>query len=432
MYLSEKQIRAYCESDARINIFEGAVRSGKSFIALLRFLKELKYGPEGEYIIVGKTERTVIHNVIEPLRKLTKDAVRYNRGLGEFSIFHRKVYVVGAVDERSEGKIRGSTFAGALVDELTIIPEGFFRMLLSRLSVANAKLFGTTNPDSPYHWLKTDFLDRSDELNLKIFNFTLDDNPSLTKEYVSSLKREYKGLWYKRFIEGNWVLAEGSIFDFFDQKIHTVRAPASYAKYYLLGVDYGTTNAFAATLVGFNDDVKPALWIEKEYYWDSRKTGMQKTDLEYANDLKREFGGYPIRFVYLDPAAASFEVELRRAKWPVKHAKNDVLDGIRTMSNFFIDGNLVICRHCTNLIREIEGYVWDDKSVKLGEDRPVKLRDHAIDACRYAVHTHYGSKSSLKEITQEEARTAATQRAWNSNPMAANGLSPGSFGWQKY
>ena len=432
MILSDKQIKAYCESNARINIYQGSVRSGKSFIALLRFLRELRKGPEGEYVIVGKSERTVLHNVIEPLQRITRGTIKYNRGLGEFTLFDKKVYVVGANDERAEGKIRGSTFSGALVDEITIIPESFFRMLLSRLSVANAKLFGTTNPDSPYHWLKVDFIDRSDELNLKTFDFTLEDNPSLTKEYVDSLKKEYRGLWYKRFIEGSWVLAEGSIFDFFDQKIHVVRTPPSYAKYYLLGVDYGTTNPFAACLIGFNDDVKPSLWVEKEYYWDSKKTGSQKTDLEYAMDLQRTFGGYPIKLVYLDPAAASFEVELKRAKMPVRQAKNEVLDGIRTVSNYFIGGDLVVSRTCTNLIKEIESYVWDDKSVRLGEDKPIKQRDHAIDAMRYAIYSHFGKKITLKEMNREEAYMANQQKSWAQNPMAANGMAPGQFGWQNY
>ena len=163
----------------------------------------------------------------------------------------REVYVVGANDERAEAKrIRGATFAGALVDEATIVPESFFRMLLSRLSVDGAKLFATTNPDSPYHWLKTQFIDREAELDLKVFKFNLEDNPSLSQNYIKALKSEYQGLWYRRFINGEWVLAEGSVYDFFDQKIHCRREPPSYAKYYVAGVDYGTANPFAAVLSG--------------------------------------------------------------------------------------------------------------------------------------------------------------------------------------
>jgi len=419
--LSPKQIIAYEESNARINIYEGSVRSGKSYIALRRFLKELREGPEGQYIIVGKSERTVMHNIIEPLQEMTNGIIRYNRGLGEFVLFDKKVYVIGANDERAEGKIRGATFAGALVDEITIIPESFFKMLLSRLSKENAKLIGTTNPDSPYHWLKVDFIDRRNELDLKNFKFRLEDNPSLSQTYVQALQKEYHGLWYKRFIQGEWVLAEGAIYDFFDEKKHVVQVSPTYAKYYLLGIDYGTTNPFAAVLIGVNDDHHPAIWIEKEYYWDSKKMGYQKTDQDYANDITKEFEGYPVRLMYLDPSAASFEVELKRHHKIVRQAKNDVVDGIRFVSNLFCQGDLVLRKECKNLIAETESYVWDTKAAKDGIDRPLKVRDHALDAMRYALYTHFGHRMHIKE-------TAFTQRSIN--PMNFQGWGPNSFGWQ--
>lgn len=431
--LSRTQVVAHEEANARINIYEGSVRSGKSYIALRRFLKELREGPMGEYIIVGKSERTVLHNVIEPLNgpQFMDGTIRYNRGLGEFIIYDKKVYVVGANDERAEGKIRGSTFAGALVDEATIIPESFFKMLLSRLSIEGAKLFATTNPDSPLHWLKVDFIDRKDELDLVSFKFTLDDNPSLSTSYKDNLRKEYKGLWFKRFILGDWVLAEGSIYDFFDTSIHVVKSPKSYAKQYFLGIDYGTNNPFAAVLVGFNDDVHPAMWIEKEYYWDSKTMGYQKTDSEYALDLEREFGGYPITLYYLDPSAASFEVELRRKKKPVKQANNDVLDGIRFVGSLIAQGDLVICQAAKNLIKEIESYVWDAKSVKLGEDKPLKQRDHAVDAMRYVLYSHFGKKTSLKSSNPHDSYLASQQRKWQANPMDYPGYT-NSHGWQRF
>jgi PBSX family phage terminase large subunit len=422
--LSTKQIITLHESNARINILEGSVRSGKSFIALLRFLKELKEGPSGEYIIVGKSERTVLHNVIDPLQRLTGGIIRYNRGLGEFTLFGRKVYVVGANDERAEGKIRGSTFAGALVDEISIIPHSFFRMLLSRLSIDGAKLFGTTNPDSPYHWLKADFIDNENVTDKRVFSFRLEDNPSLSQSFINNLKREYKGLWYKRFIDGLWVLAEGAIYDFFDETIHVVETAPTYGKYYILGVDYGTTNPFACVLIGYNDDHHPSVWVEKEYYWDSKKMGYQKSDTDYANDVRREFGDYPLQAIYLDPSAASFEVELRRAKQPVRQAKNEVIDGIRFVANLFTNGDLVVRRGCIDLIKEIEGYVWDTNAANKGKDQPLKVRDHAVDAMRYALYTHFGHRDGLAGAGLRSSKPV--------NPMNYTGYGPNSIGWQRY
>lgn len=387
----------------------------------MRFVNELRTGPEGEYVIVGKSERTIQHNIIEQLQKYTGGIINYNRGMGEFTLFEKKVYVIGANDERAETKIRGSTFSGALVDELTIIPESFFKMLLSRLSVSGAKVIATTNPDSPYHWLKVGFIDRKDELGLKLFKFVLEDNPSLTKDYVDNLKKEYQGIWYKRFILGEWVLAEGAIFDFFDQSIHCVKRPPTYAKMYYLGIDYGTTNPFACCLIGYNDDHHPSLWIEKEYYWDSKAMGYQKTDSDYAKDVHREFGEYPIRMIYLDPSAASFEVELKRNKKPVVQANNDVLDGIRFVSALFTQGDLVICQGCKNLIKEIEGYVWDAKNWRDGEDHVKKERDHAVDAIRYGLFTKFGLKHDLKDKKPPPRN--------GRNPMDEIGF--GGPGWQR-
>jgi len=181
-------------------------------------------------------------------------------------------------------------------------------------------------------------------------------------------------------------------------------------------------------LVGYNDNQKPEIWVEKEYYWDSKKMGFQKTNADYANDLNREFGGYPVRMAYLDPSAASFQTELRRQKIPVTQANNEVLDGIRCISTLLSERSLVICKNCTNLIKEIEGYVWDDKAVKRGEDKPMKQRDHAIDALRYVIFSYFGKKTTLKETNYGEMK----QQKWNQNPMNNQGFGPNSWGWQKY
>ncbi len=432
--LSQKQSQFLHESNARINIAEGAVRSGKSFVILLRFMEELRSGPEGEYIVTGKSRDSLDRNVVTPLQNLCAYEIPYNQGRGYFHLFNKKVYVIGANDERASSKIKGATFAGALVDEVTELPESYFEMLFSRLTIKGSKLFGGTNPDSPYHWLKQNYIDRfgeDDPRFFRDFKFRLNDNPSLDAEIKSDLEKKYQGLWYKRFILGDWVLAEGAIYDFFDTNRHVVSNPPTYAKQYFLGVDYGTSNAFAAVLIGYNDDRKPELWVEKEYYWDSKKMGFQKTDAEYANDLQREFGGYNVRLIYLDPSAASFQTELRRAKLPVKAANNDVVDGIRCVATMLSEGNLVVCKSCTNLIKEIEGYVWNESSCKRGEDKPLKQHDHAVDALRYPIFTHFGAKTSLKETNREGAYQKSQEKLWQKNPMDYMGYT-NSPGWQKY
>lgn len=397
MFLSPKQKLAYQESNAHINIFEGPVRAGKSFISLIRFIEFIRSGPKGELVACGRNQDTLKRNFVMPLIDLLGKLIVFFPGKKEVNLFSRTIYLIGANDERATGKIQGSTFCGAWVDEVTLLPKSFWLMLLSRLSVPGAMLFGTTNPDSPMHWLKTDFIDKSnDDDYIKILSFSLDDNPSLTEKFVNNLKKSYSGLWYKRYIEGLWVLAEGSIYDFFDDYLHVVNTPPTYAKFYIMGIDYGTTNPFAVTIIGYNDDHHPTLWVEKEYYYDSRAHGRQKTDAEYGKIIQELYQMYTPRMTYVDPSAASFQVELKRLRIPSKPAINDVLDGIRFVANLMMQGDLVICSCCKNLIKEIQGYVWDEKSVINGEDKPKKVSDHLCDSFRYSLFSHFGKRHSLK------------------------------------
>lgn len=399
------------KSTARLNIWEGAVRSGKSFISLIRWLEYIQHAPQGNLIVVGRTATTIKRNFIDEIMNMIGADAKYYVGKGELKLWGRLIYLVGASDERSESKIRGATFAGAYVDEATLIPESFWTMLLSRLSIDGAKLFATTNPDTPFHWLKKNYLDRKEELDLLSFKFLLDDNPSLTKDFKDNIRREYQGLWKKRYIDAEWCLAEGTVYDFFDESIHVISHAPGQGFYYLVGCDYGTTNPTAFTMVGYNPNHYPNMWVEKEYYYDSTKRMRQKTDTEYAADLAKFIEGYPIKAIYIDPSAESFKVECRRQSIRnILDAKNDVLDGIRFVASLLTNGTLKVTKRCDNLIKEFQSYSWDAKSKDLGVDKPQKANDHLLDGLRYAVFTHYGhilgnenrmTKERLDELKQK-------------------------------
>lgn len=402
--LSDKQIEAFQESDARINIFEGPVRAGKSFISIVRWIEFCRSGPEGPLIICGRTDKTIKRNIINPLQDLVGSAVRYSIGKGELYMYNRIMYVIGANDERAEAKIRGSEFAGAIIDELTLLPENFCKMLLSRLSISGASLFASTNPDSPFHWVKKDFIDRKHELNCKVFSFSIDDNPALSSEYKKELKREYQGLWYKRYIDGLWVMAEGAVYDFFDDSIHVIEYSRYNANSYIIGVDYGTTNPCVFVLIGYNSSAYPNMWLEKEYYYDSKLHNRQKSDYEYCKDLINFMDGIDVSAIYVDPSAASFKQELRRNGIKnIRDAENDVLSGIRFQGQLLMNGTYKICSNCTETIKEYRNYLWDSKASLRGEDKPIKAFDHSMDAQRYALFTHFFNKNLRPEFTQEDA-----------------------------
>jgi PBSX family phage terminase large subunit len=276
-------------------------------------------------------------------------------------------------------------------------------MGLSRLSLPGARFFGTTNPDSPYHWLKTDYLDRRHELNMRVFHFNLEDNVNLDPAYVTELKKEYTGLWYKRFILGLWVLAEGVVYDMWNDDTHAIRPlvsgpngdPKRFQRH-IVAVDYGTHNPTVFGLFGYDGTGPPAYMI-KEYYYDSEKKGRQKTDSEYADDFKTFLGGIRPVAIYVDPSAASFIAELRKRGYTVMEARNDVIDGIRFVSQLISNGLFYVYRaECPNTLKEFASYIWDEKSIKAGVDKPVKQFDHCMDMIRYGLFTHFFREHAQK------------------------------------
>ena len=383
-----KQLDSILDSTARINIWQGSVSSGKTISSLIRWIEFCNNGAKGNLLMVGKTERTLKRNVIDVLSEILDGSGSFitRTGSGEIQIGNRTIYIVGANDERAEAKIRGLTLAGAYGDEVTLWSESFFNMLLSRLRVPNAQLFLTTNPDSPNHWLKKKFLDRETELDIKNFAFELNDNHTLDQKYVAALKAEYappSSLWYRRFINGEWVMAEGAVFDCFDREENLVQELPKMKEYYV-GIDYGTTNPLAALLIG--EGVDDQLYVIKEYYYDSKTGQKQLSDAEYSRELLKFLDGYDVRKIFVDPSAASFITQLWRDNHlGVTKANNNVQDGIRIVYNLIGSRKLKIHSSCNKLIEELESYVWDVKQQERGEDKPLKRNDHAVDALRYVM-----------------------------------------------
>lgn len=389
-----KQAWSISQATARQNIWVGAVRAGKTYASLWAWLQYVRHGPAGPLAMIGKTERTLKRNILDPLSELLgRRRFKLVSGSGECWILGRRVYLAGANDERAVQKIQGITLAGAYGDELTTWPESFYKMLLSRLSVAGAQLFGTTNPDSPAHWLKKKFIDRESELDMRVFHFVLADNPSLDPAYVASLKREYVGLWYRRYILGEWALAEGAVYDMFDESRHVVdKLPATDERgrpqiiQSWSAADYGTVNP---AVFGMGSQIGERLYLHDEWRWDSKAQGRQKTDAEYSRAFREWRTGLGIepKWTFVDPSAASFMAALYRdGERGVTGADNAVLDGIRDVATLLGNDQLVfVGPTMRETIDEIMGYAWDDKAQERGEDRPIKANDHGPDMTRYLV-----------------------------------------------
>ncbi len=394
MAFSQKQKEFYLKSNKRINLADGSVRSGKTYIFNYRWLKYLLTGPKGDLLMAGKTLRTLERNVLFAkggfLDLVGRGHYRYNRSTGELLIGDRRIYCVGASDERAESKIRGLTLAGAYCDEVTLFPENFVKQLLARCSVKKSQLFWNCNPDSPLHYIKKDFIDNPKlKKMMAYFTFHMEDNPSLDQAYQEDLKTLYTGVWYDRYILGKWTQAEGLVYDMFEEKVHVKEVLVEAGAEVIVSVDYGTLNPTVFLMWSKRGEE----WVcFREYYYSGREEGKQKTDLEFAEILTKETKEFKVKYVIVDPSAASFIAQLKKLRFHVVKANNDVLDGIRFTANLLKEGKLCFHPSCKRTIEEFLSYMWDPH---FDEDKPKKERDHAMDAMRYFCYT------ALKRKTME-------------------------------
>lgn len=413
--LSRKQMLSIVESrSARISIWAGAIRSGKTVASLLAFMMAIAEAPNsGLILITGYTLQAIERNVLDPMQdealfgELARE-IHHTAGSNVAVILGRTVHLIGAADSRAEARLRGLTACLAYADEATLMPLAFWTQLLSRLSVAGARLLATTNPDNPSHWLRRDFILREGELDLRHWHFTLADNPSLTAKYIADISAENVGLWYKRRVLGLWVAAEGAIFDMWDPDRHVVDIPAPITRWLAAGIDHGTKNPFHAVMLGLGTD--GVLYAVSEWRHDSRQAHRSMTDVEYSAAVRewpntvrfpgtRLYGPRP-EFWVVDPSAAGMREQLHRDGVSTVPADNAVSDGIMRMSSLLAAGKFKVSRDCPALIAELPGYSWDDRAALLGEDKPVKVDDHGIDATRYAIAT-------TRALWQHSVRLAA-------------------------
>lgn len=422
MQLSPKQALSIAQATRRYNIWCGAVSSGKTYSSNRVLLDAIKNGPPGDCMILGISRATIQRNVLNELYKFMGWPSPTSKCM-ETKIYGRNVYFVGANDESCMRTIQGSTLAIAYGDEVAAWPKACFKMLQSRLRAPGARFYGTCNPEGPAHWFKKEMIDRAHELDMIHWTFLMEDNPALEKSYVENMKKEYTGVWFKRYILGEWAVAHGLIYDAYDE-YNEYEKPQAPPNYYILGIDYGTSNATAAVLCAVSPRRWPQLRIEEEYYYDSVKKGRQKTDAELAKDIKEFIGYKSVRAIYVDPSAASLKVELRNMDLPVLDANNDVVEGIKVVSKFVAGKNLVIQKGCTNLRECIQTYSWDPKAADQGEDKPLKKRDHVMDALRYAIYTAFprGEFSHPDEhLTIEQLRHQVYGEAFNPIGGASGG-----------
>lgn len=367
-------------------ICDGAVRSGKTFALSVSFFLWAMARFQGQrFGLCAASINGVRRNLISQARpvleglgfrweeKISRNEVTL-RGGGRENVF----YLYGGRDEGSYTSIQGVTLAGVLLDEAALMPRSFVEQACARCSAGGAKIWFSCNPAGPEHWFYKEWIRKAAEKRVLYLRFTMEDNPALSRETRERYGRMFRGCFYRRYVLGEWVAAEGVVYDFFNAD-DMPDAPEGVFSRWRISCDYGTRNPASFGLWGEKDGI----WYRTaEYYYDARAEGRQKTDGEYVGDLTRLAGGRCIETVIVDPSAASFIEALRREGWTVQKADNRVLEGIRRTAEALKSGRIVVCRGCEAAAREFAMYCWEDDGAR---DRVRKENDHAMDDIRYFV-----------------------------------------------
>lgn len=391
--------------DKTINILSGSVRSGKTWALHHKILEasDTNCPVRGWRVLFGQTKETIYVNVLKDLFDIIgEENYDYSAHTGRLRIFDTEWKILGARDEGSEKFLRGATVGVAVGDELVLMPEGLFKMMLTRMSPPGARLYGTTNPDNPMHYLKTEYIDNPAVASyLFHLAMTMDDNPNLTPEYIASQKALYKGMFYKRFILGLWVMAEGSIWgDAWDDSLLYCDATCAephqhnYAPVSLknaggfvdrwISNDYGTDHPHVYQ--EFWDD-GDSVWLDREWVWDSKEHMSQLTDGQYADELLKFMGPNTGCQVIIPPETLSFRQECtNRGIW-VTVAKNEIQEGLQSVAGMMAARKLRLNRKCTRTLRGIMAHAWDPNKAKRGIEEPLKQNDDESDALRYGLHS---------------------------------------------
>lgn len=390
---SPKQKRVMCwwgprSADRHFDaiICDGAVRSGKTLCMGLSFVCWAMASFRGaQFAFCGKSVVSLRRNLLQELTPTLEElGFRCRERRSENLVVigrngrENRFYLMGGKDEGSAAFIQGVTLAGVLLDEAALMPRSFVEQAIARCSVQGSRLWFNCNPEGPQHWFYQEWILKRETRNALYLHFTMEDNPSLSARIRQRYRSSYSGAFYRRFILGEWTAAKGLVYDFFDPARDAVPRPEGQMEQYVISVDYGTANPCSFGLWGLREGV----WYRmEEYYYASRKTGVQLTDQEYVRALQALADGREIRSVVADPSAASFITALRQAGFHVVKANNDVLSGIRITADLLKRGRIAICEGCEDCLREIAMYRWSEETE--GRDAPHKDNDHAMDDMRY-------------------------------------------------
>lgn len=404
-----KVLNWWCRSspvrDCNGIIADGAIRSGKSVAMSLGFVVWAMSEFEAcNFAMCGKTIGSFRRNVLFWLKLMlrsrgysvseqrTENLVIVRRGSVE-----NYFYVFGGKDERSQDLIQGITLAGVFFDEVALMPESFVNQATGRCSVDGSKFWFNCNPGSPAHWFKTGWIDKRADKRLLYLHFTMDDNLSLSEAVKERYRSTYTGVFFKRYILGEWKSADGVIYRQFaddPERFILDEVPADII-IGTMGLDFGGNgSAHAGCLVGITRGYRSIVILDEYYRKEVIDPGTLTGDV--CGFVQRSQAQVRAASIWCDSAETTLikgirtEVFARHIPVEVRNArKGEIIDRIRLCDMLMSQGRFFIMRRCRHTIAALSEAVWDSKS----PTRDRRLDDgstniDSLDALEYALEPH--------------------------------------------
>jgi PBSX family phage terminase large subunit len=394
---SLKRIQALKQADYGINIFEGAVRSGKTYDTCTKFLEKLDKERKSnvEHAIFGKTDLTIKRNIISTFEQIIGHK-EIKQSTGFIRIFGQKIYTQGLNDIRAEGKIKGMTIKNALGDEMTEWQESQFNMIMTRqLTFEDSWFGGTTNPDSPMHWMYKRYGDLignglQTRGNVFVAHYALDDNLLIPDSKKQQLKNDYTGVFYLRNIEGLWVIAEGLVVPEFSKEIHLISREQvqenilkGLYKEYIGACDWGFSHAMAAGVLGVTRDNKFHL------LWEFYETKKLTQDVSKWFQEKQKALGKKLNYIFCDSAESDRIQELVNDGLNAYLSEKAINAGLNTINTGFKNNEILLCDDCVNIQNELLTLRYPQSGESgFGDEKKFIGDDHAVDMIRYGIHSY--------------------------------------------
>lgn len=405
---TEKQIRTL-RSDARVLVLHGAKRTGKTYILIIKFLMLVaQFRNKGyKFIIGGATSSTIRANILDDMEKIIKKEIKLDV-YKTFELFGNKILVRAGANSDSWKSVRGFTAYGCLLNEGTALNNIFVQECISRCSGKGARIFIDTNPDNPFHYIKTDYIDKSGEtldngqLNIEEIQFQLDDNIFLDPIYVESIKKATPtGLFYDRDILGLWVNSEGVVYQDFNKSMIITDEVIKNTMFtrYIAGVDWGYEHLGTMVVVGItsNND-----------YYIIEEIAEQHQEIDFwvakARDIIKKYGNIPF---YCDSARPEHVARFLREGFRTHNADKSILSGVEVVAKLMKQNKFFVSDKCNQFLKEVYNYVWDDK-----KGLPIKTNDDLMDAIRYAIYTYSLSKQTTDYYRGIKGVNYLDKRTW--------------------